>query len=242
MTAAASHQRVLVCAANFAGAQSALAIADRLVQLFGMDIGGLFPEDFAALDKVVSPGQRIVTATGTLLVAPSRGQLEQVFSGEARAFQGALSRLAERHTLTWSFERRSGEMMESLCQAARGWDILLIGQRRLRDRSGPVLNVGSAGQDSDQNHDLTARLARALGTYVTDLTAATETAEDRQAILARVSRMHGALVVTDATHGPFRSEEELRQLIDAARCPVLVTGASGLHSALEHSTQIPPEP
>ena len=126
MTVSVKHQRVLVCAANFAGAQSALAIAERLAQVFGMNIGGLFPEDIAALDKLVSPGQRIITVNGTLLMAPSKGQLEHVLSGEARAFRGALSRIADRHTLAWSFERRRGDLMECLCQAAAGWDILLI--------------------------------------------------------------------------------------------------------------------
>ena len=95
MTVSVKHQRVLVCAANFAVAQSALAIAERLAQVFGMNIGGLFPEDIAALDKLVSPGQRIITVNGTLLMAPSKGQLEHVLSGEARAFRGALSRIAD---------------------------------------------------------------------------------------------------------------------------------------------------
>lgn len=240
--------RVLVCAASYADARDAMRIAERLARLVGIDLGGLFLEDPEATELAASPHQRIVTASGTLVVAPGRRQMQLVMSGEARAFRAELSRIAERHALRWSFERITGEPMRCLCRAAQSWDMLLIGHRRLLDRRGPVLvlrpadtasGAPSAADDSELS-ELASRLAAALGSYVQQIAPAGDSPADTEAFLDRIGRIHAALVLTDATGGPFRTGSGLRRLVDAARCPVLVTGASSLRGALEHKTHIPP--
>ncbi len=245
-TGSVRRKRVLVCAASYADARDAMRIAERLARLVGIDLGGLFLEDPEATELAASPHQRIVTASGMLVLAPGRRQMQLVMSGEARAFRAELSRIAERHALRWSFERISGEPVRCLCRAAQSWDMLLIGHRRLLDRRGPVLVLRPAGApsaaDDSELSELASRLASALGSYVQQIAPAGDSPADTEALLDRIGRLHAALVLTDATDGPFCTGSGLRRLVEAARCPVLVTGASALRGAMEHDTPIPPGP
>lgn len=61
-------------------------------------------------------------------------------------------------------------------------------------------------------------------------------------LLARISRMNAAAVVLDLQAGPFHSHDQLRQLLAAARCPVLVLGAGQGTPSIPLTTQIPPAP
>ncbi|MCE8507586.1 AAA family ATPase [Ruegeria pomeroyi] len=45
-------------------------------------------------------------------------------------------------------------------------------------------------------------------------------------VLERIDRSRVAAIVVDLTVGPFTSEEDLRHLFSAARCPVVVIGAT----------------
>lgn len=237
MTAPA-RRRILICAGCYADARAAMEITERLAVSIRCDLGGLLLDDPAASETAITPHQRIVTASGALVIAPDRAQLRRVMAGDARAFRAHLSRIAESHALSWSFEQQSGELFGGLVRAAQGWDLLLIGHRRLQRQTGPVvvLDAGPAS-GGDEAAAFGETLASVLRTHAIRLRS-----DDATDLLVRVGRMQAALIVTDATHGPFCNSDQLRLLVEAARCPVLVLGSAGFRGAIAHDVHIPPAP
>ncbi|MFC6689307.1 hypothetical protein [Jhaorihella thermophila] len=220
-----NRKRVLVCAASCSDAETALTIAEQLARLWGIDLGGVFLQESAVLESASLPSQRIVTATGALMDRPDPQRLRHILDREARAFEAALSRFAERYSLHWRLEAGGGGTLQTLWQVARGWDLLLIGQRLSRAPAGPVLLIAPEGTGNPELSDLAQRLAEGLGTFVERLSPQGYTTEDRQALLDRINRTRAALVLTDAAQGSFHDERALRDLVEAARCPVLVSQA-----------------
>ena len=68
------------------------------------------------------------------------------------------------------------------------------------------------------------------------------TAVEYAVMLALISRMNASAVVLDLSAGPFRTHDQLRQLLAAARCPLLVLGANQGEPSIAHTTQVPPAP
>lgn len=232
------RRRILIGAGCYADARAAMEIVERLAASVGYDLGGLLLDDPAASETAVTPGHRVVTDSGALILAPDRAQMRHVMAGDARAFRAQLSRIAQSHALSWSFEQQSGELLSGLIRAARDWDLLMIGYRRVRRRTGPVVVIGTGPESAaGEVVELANTLAVILRTEAIWLDA--DGAEDTTALLAQISRKQAALVVTDAGRGPFRTDDQLRWLVEAARCPVLVLGAADIHPALAHSTLIP---
>ncbi|HQF30115.1 MAG TPA: hypothetical protein PLJ34_01600, partial [Hyphomicrobiales bacterium] len=132
-------RRILIGAASFADAESALRIAERIVGPLVADLGGLMMEDTTVAALVGGPGRRIVATSGAVVVAPSARDFGLVVASQARAFETRLARLAEAHTLRWSFERRAGELVAGLFAAAREWDLLVVGQCRVHRHGGRVI-------------------------------------------------------------------------------------------------------
>jgi nucleotide-binding universal stress UspA family protein len=236
-----ARRRILIGAGCYADARAAMEIAERLAASAGYDLGGLLLDDPAASETAITPGHRVVTCSGALMLAPDRAQMQRAMASDARAFRAQLSRIAESHAVSWSFEQRRGELFSGLIRAAHGWDLLMIGYRRLRRRTGLVVVIGSGPEPGDvEGAALANTLASILRTGTIRLDAGG--GDDTAALLARIGRIHAALIVTDAGRGPFRTGDQLRRLVEAARCPVLVLGAAGIHPALGHSTLIPPAP
>lgn len=233
-----SRKRILIGAGSFADAQAALAIAERLIGRDISDIGGLFLEDSGLLDTAAPRARGLVTARGSILVQPSDRQLRLLWQSDARAFREQLMRVATARAMRWTFERLSGEMVTALCSAAHTWDWLLIGHKSLSAHRGRVVAIPHEDGGEDDVMALAEGLARSIGAGLMVIDDRLSEAE----ILSRISATHAEVVVIDASAGPFRSTEQIRRLLAAARCPVLVLGAAGIPSLLDHSTQIPPPP
>ncbi|SEQ14711.1 hypothetical protein [Thalassovita taeanensis] len=245
-------KRLLIGAGSFADALGALRLAERLAETLAGDLGGLLVEEAVVTEVVGLPGQRVVTASGTLVVAPTRQQVRTLMEGDAKAFRDTLSGLAQSRTRNWSFERRHGDLIGGLCEAARGWDLLLLGYRETHRRAGRVVLIAPPTGASQVAPDLAEDLAKALRTdlYVLSLDADAAMPEDEgghreqftsdTAMLGRISRMNASAVVLDLSTGPLRTHNQLRHLLAAARCPVLVLGAAQGEPSIEHTTQIPP--
>ncbi|MFC2969245.1 hypothetical protein [Acidimangrovimonas pyrenivorans] len=217
------RQRILIGAGSFADAESALQLAERIAGPLASDLGGVMIEDRRLAELLGQPGYRIVTAAGTLAPAPSRPELQRLVAAQARAFEAGLARLAAARALHWSFERRAGELVSSLCAAAHGWDLLVVGHRALHRRLGPVVLLSPPAASAAPA--LAETVATALHSHVVALDApAPDSPGAEAALLDAVSRRHAAAVVLDLGTGPLHGEEQLRHLIEAARCPVLVLG------------------
>ena len=227
-----TRKRVLVCAASCSDAETALTIAEQLMRLWGIDLGGVFLRETAVLESANLPSQRIVTATGALVERPAPQRLRHIMASEARAFEAALSGFAKRHALRWRLEAGGGGTLQTLWQVARSWDMVLIGQRMSRAPVGPVLLITPDGAGNSELSDLARRLADGLGTFVEELSPQGDSPQDQQALLDRINRTRAALVLTDAAQGPFRDDRALRGLVGAARCPVLVSRADMLQDSM----------
>lgn len=209
--------RILIGAVSFADAESVLRLAEKMSSALTLDLGGLLIED---TDATGSPQARLVTSSGELVPGPSAEQAGVIARAEARAFRAALSRLADVRGVGWSFEMRTGGLVSGLIGESRGWDLLAIGYRQVRRLSGRIIFIGADGRAGGVAKAVVDALAAALGARVERL----PWPGDGET-LDRLSRSHAAAVVVDPSDGRVLAEEELRRLIDAARCPLLIVGA-----------------
>lgn len=209
--------RILIGAVSFADAESALRLAEKMSAALTLDLGGLLIED---TDATGSPRARLVTSTGVLVPGPTAEQAVMIARAEARAFRAALSRLAAARGVGWSFETRTGELVSGLIGESQGWDLLAIGYRQIRKPSGRIILIGTEGGGGGEADTVVDALAAAPGARVERLPW-----PDDGATLDRLSRSHAAAVVVDLSGGDVPTEDALRRLIDAARCPVLIVGA-----------------
>ena len=236
---ATPRKRILIGAECFADAKAAMVIAEHLVRLVSAELGGLLLEDAEFEQIVATPHQRIITAEGTFLAAPTQAQIRRAVAGDARAFRASLERVASGLAINWSFAQRSGALFPLLREAASDWDLLVIGHRGIHRRAGRVVVIQPLSADTPEVRGLIEGLAGALRAEILQVVAAPEhdrggggmadpATEDQ--MLARIGRLNAAVVVVDATAGPLRTEDQLRHLLDAARCPVLVFGAAGIQA------------
>ncbi len=189
----------------------------------------------------------MITSSGTSIVAPSQRKIRAVLESDAKAFRETLSAVADARK--WSFERRRGELISRLCEAAKGWDLLLLGHREMHRLTGQVILIAPPVGASREAENLAYRLARALRTRVTTLSLrepetpqpSPEFLRNEIALFARIGRIHASAVVVDLSAGPLRTFDQLRQLHAAARCPVLVLRAAQAEAALDRGTETPPE-
>ncbi|WP_347311914.1 hypothetical protein [Defluviimonas sp. SAOS-178_SWC] len=214
------RRRFLIGAASFADAESVLRLAEQISGALALELGGLLIEDSNAFGDGGPPRARVVTSTGFVVPGPSAAQAGMIARAEARAFRAALSRLAAACGSDWSFETRAGELVSGLIGASRSWDLVAIGYRQTRRSSGRVILIGAGHGDGREAEALVDALVAALGVRVERM----PQPNDVDA-LNKLSRSHAAAVVLDLSGGTMMPEVELRRLVDAARCPVLIVGA-----------------
>lgn len=236
--------RILIGAGSYADAQTAIHLAEQLAGMLPTEMGGVLIEDSLFVGMARLPGQRVITSNGTLLVAPSASQAQALIEGDARAFRQTLAKMAQTRALKWTFEQRRGDLIGSLCDAARGWDILLLGYRRLHRRHGRVVVIAPPVEPSPALNRLAVDLADALHTDILTLavngrsdlpreTVQTTSTTNRieldndDGLLSCLNRINAAAVIVDMKAGPLHHQYQLRQLLNAARCPVVVLGATG---------------
>lgn len=237
MTAAQRpSRRLLIGAGSFADAQTAFRLAERLVEEMAEELGGMLVEESFLTEIAGLPKQRVITPSGTLIGAPSPTQLRTLMASDAKAFRKALSAVAR--SRKWSFEQRRGELISGLCKAASGWDLLLLGHRQMHRLAGQVLLIRPPLPASQEAVHLATKLAGALQTQSVAFTLGaaetiqepgllkTEAFESEGELLERMARIHASAVVLDLGVGPLRTYDQLRLVLAAARCPVLVLGAS----------------
>ncbi|WP_433989405.1 hypothetical protein SuNHUV7_40070 (plasmid) [Pseudoseohaeicola sp. NH-UV-7] len=237
MSAPASYTRILIGAGCFADAETAIRLADRIAASLPAELGGVLVDEGLMIDIVSLPGQRVVSSAGVLQVPPSVRQVHSLIEADAKAFRSRLSAIARTRTVKWSFEQRSGELISGLCEAAKGWDILLLGYREMHKRPGQVVVVAFASPRVEKARKLANDLACVLKADVLELCLGTgqdtgETSGPRsiavnteRELLLQLGRINASAVVVDLAASPLRSGDQLRHLLEAARCPVFVLGA-----------------
>ena len=224
MTPTAIRERRLIIAANsLGGAEAALAYCGPILEWSPAQPIGLIIEPDSAAYRT-SGGHRLVSSTGALLTIPSLDQLRRIARGDANAFRTRLSGVASALNTDSVCELSEGELVSMACTKISEDDILVLGQRPMLARPGKVLLLSTLERSSEASSALAEAMAQGASTTVSILPTEHPTAPVD--LIDRIDRSYAGAVVADFETGPLRSEEDLRRLFAAARCPVVVLGAS----------------
>lgn len=219
------------------------------------EIGGLLVEEVDMLATCQLPGQRVVMLSGATSLVPSPAMMRTLLKADARAFQSALAQAAGPSETKWAFTQVEGELISGALNAASDWDVLMLGYRRMNKVTGSIVFLQSSGAPTTKMIDIPQRFSDQLDAKrVTFLVkeATDETVPDRNATttqfetlehaLTALARKNAQAVVVNLGDGPVRNHSDLLRLLEAARCPVIVFGATDRKALLDHSIHIPPHP
>ncbi len=240
--------RILIGAGSFADATAALKIVGRLASGVKFAFGGLLIEDREMLDMCQIPNQRVVSASGTLVFAPSPSQLRTLIEADAKAFRRSLAEVAGPTGAAWTFEQSIGDLVQQSLTASAGWDILVFGHRSIHPMKGKIISLRASDWADDELDTFSVRLAKTLSAEHLVFSVGDRPDKSHKSFafdsladaLATLAHINVQAVLLDLSHGPVRSSDELRQLLEVSRCPLFVFGAAASSDKLEHSTQIPP--
>ena len=225
--------RITIAASSFADASAGVRLAALLSSRLEADLQGIFIEEEEQIALFGSPAARIVTAAGANLALPSPQELHAALKRDALAFEREIARVAARHARSWSFRTLQGRLVAQLGKLLGTTDIVLLGQRPLHRLRGPVIRL-----DGGSRPTIAANLAADLGAPLIDVVVAAPgtkandkalTAASTEAALNLIGRTSASAIVVDTRSGPFRTPEQIRDLLEVARCPVILVGtpASG---------------
>ncbi|MGB3243756.1 MAG: hypothetical protein WBB25_04440 [Sulfitobacter sp.] len=245
--------RILVGAGSFADAAAALRIVERLASSFCSSLGGVLVEEPDTLAACQIPHQRIVLMSGLMTSPPSLSQVRTLSMADARAFRRSLARAADPTGTNWVFGQEKGELVGTSLRAAKGWDILVIGYRQIHNIPGKIILLTGSGSGSDEMLKTSRNLSQKFNAECIEASVQTGVHDKSGPLssnqygtfdecLSALTRTNALAVLVDIDRGPVRNQIDLARLLEAARCPLIVFGASGTGALLEHSTQIPPSP
>jgi hypothetical protein len=245
--------RILVGAGSFTDAKAALRIVQRLPDGFCGGLGGILVEEQDLLVACKIPDQRVVLLSGAISSAPSLSQVRALLKADARAFQQLLARTAAPPENAWAFTQDTGDLVSTALRAAASWDVLVLGYRQIHKIPGKVVIFQTSAPTSDEMEKAFQRLSNYSRSG--QITFSVKTKPDRATnnprpnalefdtlgdALTALTRQNAQAVLVDLKQGPVRSQHDLLRLLEAARCPVVVFGASRTNPLLEHNTQILP--
>lgn len=245
-----AETRILIGAGSFVDATAALRIVARLAAGVNVTFGGLLIEDRDTLDMCHLPNQRVVSAGGSLVCAPSPSQFRTLMAADAKAFRRSLAEVAGPTGAAWTFEQSIGDLVQQSLTASAGWDITVVGHRTVHPMRGKVVSLRAAtgvdaALDAFSDRLATTLSAEHLVFSVGDISGGspkTFAFASLEEALITLARINVQAVLLDLSHGPIHTPDQLRQLLEVSRCPLFVFGAATRGEQLEHSTQIPPSP
>jgi len=250
MNAATSGStRILIGASSFADAAVALGLIEQVMHDLQPRLGGMLVDETASLTVSAGPGQRIISASGQVVLAPTPAQFSTLIDADARAFRNALARLAGIAGASWTFQRDIGDLIHKGLNTCAAVDILVFAHRQIHPVAGKVVVLSSPAPTDSNAMTMSRLLARQLmadhlvmttGAPGTGKAAGGDHPGTLDAALTRLARINAQAVFVDLASGPVRSPAQLRRLLDVARCPVFVFGTASAARILEHTTHIPP--
>ena len=207
-------------------------------------------EESATIALCQLPNQRIVSSGGALVVAPNASQLRTVLDADARAFRALLEQISKSIEVQYSFERTMGDLVQNALNASVAWDIIVFGHRHIHPVRGKIVLLEASGTPNQELVNFADHLVHAASADCLVFTVGSSPAAPRrgrhfgtiQDALAELARMNVEGVLVDLVRGPIHTPDDLRHLLELARCPVFAFGPARSGTELEHSTQIPPAP
>ena len=212
---------LVVAGMSLADVKATMSYARVLLETLSAAPRGLLVDTRIA-GLTIGAGHRIVAPDGTLRDIPSDEQSRRTLKREVSSVETLMAELASGRSRHWRCDLAEGDIVSCACAAAQDEDILLLCQRPMLGFHGDVLLIGATGSHSATVMATVRALADASAALVSEVRNDEKAAE----VLERVDRSRVAAIVVDLTVGPFTSEDDLRHLFSAARCPVVVIGAT----------------
>ena len=246
-----TRTRIMIGASSFADASAALRLIERVITEVRLNLGGLLVEEAVWETVCDLPNQRVISASGQFIVAPTRAQVSTLIDADARAFRSSLAKLAALVDAPWTFQRDVGDLIQTSLETAVASDILVFAHRHIHPVAGKIVLLSSATAVTQNAAAMSQMLARQLqanhvalivGEHKAAHPDQSEHFETLEDALSRLARINAQAVFLDFAHGPIQTPEQLRHLLDVARCPAFVFEMGSAARAVAHSTQIPPAP
>ncbi|MRU14053.1 hypothetical protein FDP25_01275 [Roseovarius sp. A21] len=219
----AVSRKLIIAAESLEGADAALSLCRAILGLAPAMPSGLIIEPVGN-DYWSGRDPKIISTRGILMMAPPRvDRLRRMARRDAAELGARLSDLAKDLDTEWDCTVAAGDLVGAACAELRDADILLLGQRPLFRGLSRVVLLGGEKGPSEAARILAGALAQESRTSVAVLSA--ETCADDQ-ITALVERTHAVALVLDLQAGPVMSEESLKRVYMAARCPIVALGGA----------------
>jgi hypothetical protein len=208
----ASVTRVLLAAACFADARAAVPFGLEIAAAAGAELTGLLAEDPDAL-ALAGPALAPLRRTPVQISAET---MLAAFRRDARAFERLIAETAGRAALPWSFRHERGSLPALvLPHLAAPGEVVLVGFQRLMRLRGPLVALERPGAPGVQS------LARALRDRLR-LPLMERPLLPAAGTLAALRGLAPAAVIADVTGTEFASAAGLAELIETARCPLVL--------------------
>lgn len=240
--------RILVGAGSYVDAVAAVRIVERLAETLNTELGGVLVEE-NTLELCRLPNQRVVQSSGETTHAPNRAQVRTLMQADARAFRQLLAKAAHPSRPFGFFTQERGDLVPTALQTAAGWDLLIIGHRRVHKMRGKIVVLGSQGPDETAMDTMAVRLSDKLRTQKIQFAIQTARVSEAAGViqlktlgetLGALSRLNAEAVLLDLRTGIVQDQTDLARVVEAARCPVIVFGVAPNQARLTHSIHIPP--
>lgn len=222
MNEKARKYHLLIGAGSFADAKPALRIAEALLSFGQSDISGILVEETQDVEALPEHARCIVTQSGAICVAPTMEKRSLLLKGDAKAFRDSLIQLAKGQEVNWRIDREEGDPVNRLLSTELKWSALLIGHRIIGRQSGSVVTLSSKGGLAIRTRTLSQSLSQMLRTAVMEL----DFEQLGSELLKTLNQISAAVVVIEVESGQAINKEQIRKILEASRCPVLIVSAS----------------
>lgn len=214
--------RVILSAQSSSDAEASLPLLYAYMGWKRSGLVGLFSGE-TAVEYSVSACQKIVTSSGRQLSLPTPEVARKYALRESREFRQLLTTVAEQRSVTCEIIETATDIVGGVCATATSGDVAILAQRSDTRRAGPVLLIQGGGASEDSGPRVFAgALASQLSAPFNSLPE--WTAQSALDILGRIDRSNARAIIVDST-GEIWNRRDLRWLLNAARCPVVVFGS-----------------
>ena len=155
--------RIIIGARCYADALPAIHVGTDLAAQLGANVLAILAEDDAVHRVAALPFSQAFCLPAGTPVTITPGAMRTAFAGDARVMRKTLARLADAASVSWSFQHRQGNILQSVRDTAVAGDLLLLGHQRSRRQSGEIILMDPTDPIEPRLLNLGLHLARSSG-------------------------------------------------------------------------------